>query len=215
MASFPRLMATVITLIAVAAPVRNVEDGVLFSNLSRTLIVKARIRSQNVSAGVATVGEDTLAVEWSLDPSMPSNVDEEYADVELKLCFAPVSQIDRDWRRTFDDLDKDKTCFKEIATQRYTNAGNSVVWRVPKNIPGAYYFVRAYALSVMGVEVGYGQSTDDSRDSNLIKIIPITGTHAAMDIAGTVFSLLSVVSLFIVLARESRSAGSLKLPVKS
>ncbi|KAL3689526.1 hypothetical protein R1sor_015835 [Riccia sorocarpa] len=204
MASLQRLVVTVIMVITLATGVRNVE-GVLFSSLTRTLTVIAQIQSENASAGAATVGVDSVSIDWSLDSTIPSKVGENYAYVKLELCFAPVSQIDRDWRNTYDDLDKDKTCFRELTTQRYRNAGDSFVWRIPKNVPGAYYFVRAYALTVTGVEVGYGQSTDDEKNSNLIRIIPITGRLRVMDFAGILFSLLSVVSLFLVLAKEARA----------
>ncbi|KAG6552754.1 hypothetical protein Mapa_005702 [Marchantia paleacea] len=181
----------------------EVEGGVRFSTLKRTLVVNAQIQSHNVSSGVAKVGVDRLAVQWNLNSSLDHGVDSEYASVKVELCFAPKSQIDRGWRKTSDDLHRDKTCLKEIAIQLYTNAGNYLVWRIPKDVPGGEYFVRAYVLDSQAVELAYGQNTDDAKTTNLITIIPITGRHPPIDIAGIVFSLFSVVSMCSFLVAET------------
>ncbi|KAL3839267.1 hypothetical protein ACJIZ3_023858 [Penstemon smallii] len=34
--------------------------------------------------------------------------------MEVKFCYAPISQKDREWRKLEDDLTKDKTCQRKI-----------------------------------------------------------------------------------------------------
>ncbi|BBN08152.1 hypothetical protein MPTK1_4g09290 [Marchantia polymorpha subsp. ruderalis] len=202
MACCHKLLAVTV-LFAALFQATEVEGGVRFSTLERNLVVNAQIQSQNVSSGVAKVGVDSLAVQWNLNSSLEIEVDSEYASVKVKLCFAPKSQIDRGWRKTDDDLQRDNTCPKEIATKLYRSEGNFVVWRIPKNVPGGEYFVRAYVLDTQAVELAYGQNTDDAKTTNLITIIPITGRLPSIDIAGIVLSLFSVVSLCSFLLAET------------
>ncbi|KAG6549316.1 hypothetical protein Mapa_009302 [Marchantia paleacea] len=184
-----------------------VEAGVLFSSLDEAIMVSAEIQGQNVTEGpvnrIAKVGEDRLVVSWNLNSSlMGLGVDKNYVSLKLRLCFAPISQLERGWRKTYDDLHRDKTCTIVIANQKYTTDGNSTVWRIPKNVPGATYFVRAYATDERGMQLAYGQSTDQLKTSNLITIIPISGRHVTIDMASGVFSVFSIGSLVAFLASE-------------
>ncbi|BBN09786.1 hypothetical protein MPTK1_4g22660 [Marchantia polymorpha subsp. ruderalis] len=183
------------------------EAGVLFSTLDESINVAVEIQGQNVTEGpvnrVAKVGDDRLVVSWNLNSSlMGLGVDKNYVSLKLRLCFAPISQLERGWRKTNDDLHRDKTCTIVIANQKYTTDGNSTVWRIPKNVPGATYFVRAYATDERGQQLAYGQSTDQLKTSNLITIIPISGRHVTIDIASGVFSVFSIASLIAFLASE-------------
>ncbi|BBN09804.1 hypothetical protein MPTK1_4g22850 [Marchantia polymorpha subsp. ruderalis] len=175
----------------------SVEGGVLFSTLQKTLSVEAEIQSPVAPMGIARAGDDHLVISWVLQGDAAAREDAEYEKVSLKLCYAPVSQVERGWRKKNDDLHKDKTCTKAIATQKYTSGGNSTVWRVAKDVPGAVYFVRAYVLNANGTQVAYGQT------SNEITVEPISGRHASIDVAAAIFSAFSIGSLLFFLALEN------------
>ena len=158
-------------------------------------------------------GRDQLVVSWWVNES--SSVDSEYKNVKVKLCFAPVSQVDRKWRKTHDDLKKDKTCQFDISEQPYNSniKNNTITWTVERDVPKGIYFVRSYALNSLGNEVAYGQSTHKNKTTNLFMVEPISGRHASLDIATVVCSALSIVSLlgfFIVEKWSSRKAAALK-----
>ncbi|XP_057844204.1 high-affinity nitrate transporter 3.2-like [Cryptomeria japonica] len=183
--------------------------GVSFSTLPRTLVLTSAISSQDKSASnVARAGEDDLVVTWRLNESLAGGeVDSKYKSVIVKLCFAPVSQVERGWRKTNDDLKKDKTCQFKITEQPYSsNSNNTVTWTVEKDVPGAVYFVRAYALDVSGSQLAYGQTTNKNKTTNLFVVEPISGRHVSLDIAAGVFSAFSVVSLFGFFAVEKLRA---------
>ncbi|KAG6556123.1 hypothetical protein Mapa_002064 [Marchantia paleacea] len=190
--------------LALLALVSVAEGGVLFSTLNRTLVVEATIQSTNSSTGVAHVGSDHLVVSWALNSSQAdTGVDAKYVNVKLRLCYAPVSQTDRGWRKTKDDLHKDKTCGKGIAQQKYVPGGNTTNWRISKDVPGAIYFVRVYAVDADGNQLAYGQTTNAAKSSNLIEILPISGRHASIDVASAIFSVFSVGSLISFLGVEA------------
>ncbi|KAH8953523.1 hypothetical protein BDL97_08G031800 [Sphagnum fallax] len=177
--------------------VSNVEAGVLFSSLNHTLLVTAQLAdASNSTLKVASAGVDTILVKWSLNASAPPGIDDNYSKVNTKLCFAPVSQLTRKWRKNSNDLSIDKTCSFDIATQNFSTAGNSVLYLVSKTVPYAEYFVRAYVLNVEGNQVAYGQSTNANKTTNIFTVDPITGRHATIDVAVAVMSVFSVASLF-------------------
>lgn len=147
-------------------------------------------------------GIDTILVSWALNSSAAPGVDAAYKKIATKLCFAPVSQVDRKWRKFFDDSTKDKTCSLAMTTQPYSHAGNTTHYLVAKNVPGAFYFVRAYALDAAGNQVAYGQTTNKNKTTNIFTVVPITGRHASIDIAVAMFSLFSIASLLGFFAYE-------------
>lgn len=169
--------------------------GVLFSSLPRTLTVTATINSS--TPDIAMAGIDEVVILWSLNQSL-SAVDSQYKNVKVKLCFAPVSQVDRGWRKTNDDLKKDKTCQFDIIEQPYNSKSknNTASWTVERDVPKGKYFVRAYVVDASGTQVAYGQSTNKNKTANLFTIEAISGRHVSLDIATAVFSAFSVVSLF-------------------
>ncbi|BBN07348.1 high-affinity nitrate transporter [Marchantia polymorpha subsp. ruderalis] len=185
------------------ASVSMAQASVLFSTLERTLVVEAKIKEQEISSGIALAGVSHLVISWHLNESFPVSVGDKYVNVKLRLCYAPVSQIDRGWRKTNDDLHKDKTCTKGIAQQKYIFSGNSTTWRVTKDVPGAVYFVRAYAVDAEGNQLAFGQTTDKAKTANLITVLPISGRTGNIDIAAAIFSAFSVVSLTGFLGLES------------
>jgi len=179
--------------------------GVHFSSLPNTLGVIATINSSTtILPNVAMAGIEEVVVSWWVKQSS-TPVDSEYRNVKVKLCFAPVSQVDRAWRKTNDDLKKDKTCQFDILEQPYNNS-NTTTWTVKRDVPKGTYFVRAYALNALGSEVAYGQSTNKNKTSNLFMVEPISGRHVSLDITTVVLSAFSIVSLFGFFIVEKWSA---------
>ncbi|XP_052181073.1 high-affinity nitrate transporter 3.1-like [Diospyros lotus] len=175
---------------------------VTFSSLQRTLVVTA-----SPSQGqVLKAGEDQITVTWSYNRSFPTGTDSSYKMVKVKLCYAPVSQLDRAWRKTEDKLEKDKTCQFTIVKKPYSPSNNSFTWTVERNIPTATYFVRAYALDAHDAEAAYGQTTDSRKAANLFGLEGITGRHASLDIASACFSAISVLSLLGFFYMDKRKA---------
>ncbi|KAI4303821.1 hypothetical protein MLD38_039410 [Melastoma candidum] len=174
--------------------------SVLFSTLPRTLVVSASPQPGQV----LKAGEDKITVTWSLNGTAPAGTDASYKTVQLKLCYAPVSQVDRAWRKTKDDLAKDKTCTHLITSRPYAASNQSYEYLVQKDVPTATYFVRAYALDANKVQVGFGQTTDKAKDTNLFEVEAITGRHASLDIAASCFSAFSVLSLAGFFMAEKR-----------
>ncbi|MCL7031404.1 hypothetical protein MKW94_010242 [Papaver nudicaule] len=121
--------------------------------------------------------------------------------VQVKLCFAPISQKQRAWRKTEDEISTGKTCQFTILTKPYISSSKeSFEWTVERDIPSAT-FVRVYVMNSADHEVAYGETT-----SNLFDIHGITGRHASLDIAAGIFSAVSVVSLFGFLFMEKRKS---------
>ncbi|KAH7549821.1 hypothetical protein ACOSP7_025220 [Xanthoceras sorbifolium] len=174
---------------------------ILFSSLQRTLQVTTSTRQ-----GVLEAGEDKVNVTWGLNQTLSSGIDSAYKTVKLKLCFAPISQKDRAWRKTVDLLKKDKTCTFKIVERPYDKAVQTIDWTIERDVPTGSYFVRVYAFNAEGHEVAYGQSTDDRKTTNFFDIQAISGRHASLDIASVCFSAFSVVSLFGFFYNEKRKA---------
>ncbi|KAI6686618.1 hypothetical protein NL676_032531 [Syzygium grande] len=173
--------------------------GVLLSTLPRTILVSASPQPGQV----LKAGEDTVTVKWSFNQSVLTSQDNEtYKTIKATLCYAPVSQDDRAWRKTFDDLSKDKTCQFTIVEEPYaaTDANNasarSFEWTIQKYVPTATYFVRAYAYDSDGIEKAYGQTTDEKKTADLFRIESISGRHASLEIAAGCFSAFALASLF-------------------
>lgn len=125
----------------------------------------------------------------------------------MKLCYAPVSQVDRKWRKTNDNLKKDKTCQFTIYDKPYERNVEGFKWDIEKDIPTATYFVRSYVYNDVGEEIAYGQTTNDKKSDNLFKIRGISGRHVSIDIASVCFSvlcLLSLVGFFFIEKRQSK-----------
>ncbi|CAM6097058.1 unnamed protein product [Calypogeia fissa] len=191
------------TLLGLITMVNIVNGDVYFSTLPHSLTVTATVQNTGNHAGDPKAGEDHIAVQWALNTTFAGQ-DTTYSKVNLKLCFAPPSQVDRGWRKTVNDLKTDKTCSgASIASQKYTPTGNSTMWLISKETPGAMYFVRAYAVDANGVQLAYGQSTNKAKTTNIFKIDAISGRSTSLDIASAVFSVFAVVALFSYLGIET------------
>ncbi|XVF11669.1 hypothetical protein REPUB_Repub08aG0047100 [Reevesia pubescens] len=172
-----------------------------FSSLQRTLVVTASHRQ-----GLLKSGEDKLTVTWGLNQSFPAETDSAYKTIKVQSCYAPISQVDRAWRKTEDHLSKDKTCQFKIVKRPYSSGNQTIEWTIERDVPTATYFVRAYALDANDHEVAYGQNTDAKKTTNLFEIQSITGRHVSLDITSVCFSAFSVVSLFGFFFAEKRKA---------
>lgn len=153
-------------------------------------------------------GENNITVTWGLNQSFPASTAAAYKSVKVELCFAPISQKDRAWRKTKDELNKDKTCEFRFAERSYDSSikEQSYEGLVEKDVPTATYFIRIYVFNSEGHEVAYGQTTDGKKTTNLFTIQSISGRHASIDIAAGVFSGFSVLSLFCFFYVEKRKA---------
>ncbi|GER56768.1 component of high affinity nitrate transporter [Striga asiatica] len=178
--------------------------GTTFSSLPATLFVSASTQHRQV----LKAGEDNITITWSLDLSLPSKTDSAYKTLKIKLCFAPISQQDRGWRKTEDDLRKDKSCQHNVITKLYNRANNNFTWTVGKDVPSATYFIRAYVLDSSGKEVAYGQTTDDQKKSNLFEIRAISGRHVSVDVASACYSGFAVFSLVWFFYLEKKKANN-------
>ncbi|RZC58792.1 hypothetical protein C5167_006094 [Papaver somniferum] len=167
-------------------------EPILFSSLQKSLLVEASPNPNQVLKS----GEDKITVTWGLNQSFS---DAEFKKVQVKLCFAPISQKERAWRKSESEISKDKTCQFTILTKPYSisSSNESFEWTIKRDIPSATYFVRVYVMNSADHEVAYGETTTDvKRTSNLFQIHGITGRHASLDIAAGIFSAVSVISLF-------------------
>ncbi|XP_071731715.1 high-affinity nitrate transporter 3.1-like [Rutidosis leptorrhynchoides] len=178
--------------------------GVTFSSLNHTLIVTASPKTGQV----LKAGEDNITVTWSFNQTFPVGTDSTYKTVKVKLCYAPISQKDRKWRKTNDLLKKDKTCLQKIVAKPYTASNNSFTWTVAKDVPTGTYFVRAYTFNAQDVEVAYGQTTDAKKTTDLFDVQAITGRSTSLDIASVCFSAFSVVALAGFFYMEKSKAKS-------
>ena len=105
----------------------------------------------------------------------------------------------RGWRKSNDDLGKDKACQLEIAQpQPYVGGLGTLRYRVAHDVPTASYHVRAYTLDVSGAPVGYGQSAP----TYYFRVAGVMGVHASL----RVVSALSIdaVSFFVVVEKRRK-----------
>lgn len=179
--------------------------GPLFSSLHQTLL----INSSSSQGQVLQAGEGQVTITWSLNKSYPDGTDSNYKTVKVKLCYAPVSQLDRGWRKSNDNLKKDKTCQINVVTMPYKPSNNNFTWTIDKDVPTATYFIRAYVYDSAGEIVAYGQTTDAHKKTNLFKIAAITGRHVTIDVCAACFSAFSIVSIVGFYFVEKRKAAKI------
>ncbi|KAL8154163.1 hypothetical protein V2J09_011923 [Rumex salicifolius] len=192
------LIAFVIS--AMASACYAEEKGRHFSDLQETLVVSASPQQGQV----LEAGMDKIKVTWGLKAGTQ---DSTYNTVKVKLCYAPVSQVDRPWRKTvLTNIAKDKTCQFNMFTKPYTSSNTTDTYNVVKEIPGATYFVRVYAYDSDEKEVAYGQTTNGDKTTNLFTVKGITGRSRSIDVASGVFSAFSVVSLAYFFYMEKKKA---------
>ncbi|KAJ3675299.1 hypothetical protein LUZ60_004341 [Juncus effusus] len=182
--------------------------AVLFASLNKTLVVTASPKTNDVFYA----GESKITLSWNLNETLLTSIQtESYKSVKVLLCYAPVSQKDRKWRKTNPDLKKDKTCqFKIVKKPINSTSLSSPVsfeYLVSREIPSAFYFIRAYALDSNDVQVAFGQTTDKNKTMNVFQIVGISGRTKTIDIAAGVFSAFSIITLvfFFVMEKKKRA----------
>ncbi|XP_047077540.1 probable high-affinity nitrate transporter-activating protein 2.2 [Lolium rigidum] len=191
-------MAMALLVVVLAAGCwESASAAAMLSELKPTLAVTASPTPNQVLHG----GEDVITVTWSLNAT--AGTDAEYKKVKVSLCYAPVSQKGREWRKTHDDLKKDKTCQFKVTEQAYAATG-TVEYRVALDIPTATYFVRAYALDASGAKVAYGQTLPGAT----FDVISITGVTTSIKVAAGVFSTFSIASLAFFFFIEKRKKNN-------
>ncbi|KAK9117326.1 hypothetical protein Sjap_016273 [Stephania japonica] len=94
--------------------------SVFFSSLNRTLVVQ----SSPKQGDVLRAEEGKIRVSWTLNPTLPTSTDDHYTKLKLKLCYAPINQKDRAWRKTENEMKKDKTCQFTIVDKVYESGQN-------------------------------------------------------------------------------------------
>ncbi|XP_040367256.1 high-affinity nitrate transporter 3.1-like [Rosa chinensis] len=225
------VLASLLLFLSCLAETSDANGVVLFSSLPNTLemIVSPHKPEQVMKpaegswtfGGTLKAGEDKLSISWRLNQSFSAGTtDSGYKTIKVKLCYAPVSQVDRGWRKTVDNLAKDKTCqfkietrpYKHVCDSFYTQCTHRLVlpcgleggsaskwkyidWTIKRDVPSASYFVRAYAYDGAGVAVAYGQSTGPKKNYNIFEVQGITGRHKTLDVVSICFSAFSVLSL--------------------
>ncbi|OVA20824.1 hypothetical protein BVC80_887g117 [Macleaya cordata] len=123
-------------------------EVVLFSSLQQNLVLEASPKPGQVLKS----GIDKITVTWGLNQSLPAGTDADFKKVNVKLCFAPISQKERAWRKTHDELSKDKTCQFSVVKKPYNSSKESFEWTIERDVPSATFFVRAYVFNSAGHE---------------------------------------------------------------
>ncbi|CAN8306641.1 unnamed protein product [Cochlearia groenlandica] len=176
----------------------------LFSDLEKGAL---EVTTKPSRDGVLDAGKDKLTITWKLTST--ATKESEFKTIKIKLCYAPASQVDRPWRKTHNELFKDKSCPHKIVSKAYDNTvetGQSFDYTLERDIPTGTYFVRAYAVDANGHEVAFGQSTDETKKDNLFSVQAISGRHKSLDIASVCFSVFSVLALVVFFVNEKRKA---------
>lgn len=137
--------------------------------------------------------------------------------MKVTFCYAPAGQVDGAWGKTEDDMGKDRTSQFTIVRRPYaddaaaTVENHSLESMIEKDAPEASYFVRVYAYDSAGKEVGFGQTYDAKKSSNLFEIHAINGRHLSLEIASMCFSFFPAVSLFgFCFVERNKRKGSLR-----
>ncbi|XP_048597721.1 high-affinity nitrate transporter 3.2-like [Brassica napus] len=177
----------------------------LFTNLENSLEVTAK--PTRVGVVVLEAGKDMVRITWMLKSSAKVNDDASFKTVEVKLCYAPISQVDRPWRKTHNELSRDRSCPHKIVSKPYDKIPQSLNWTIDRETPTGTYFVRVYGIGVNGQEVAYGQSSDAEKTTNLFSVEGISGRHTSLDIASICFSVFSFGTLLVFLVKEKRKAN--------
>ncbi|KAG2247647.1 hypothetical protein Bca52824_087275 [Brassica carinata] len=176
----------------------------LFSDLEKgALDVTAKPSRQ----GVLDAGIDKLSITWKLSSTAKKQAN--FTTIKVNLCYAPVSQVDRPWRRTENELFKDKTFPHKIITRAYNKSSQSFKYTLDRDIPTGTYFVHTLqenSVDAKDHEVAFGQSTNEAKTTNLFSVQAISGRHKSLDIASVCFSVFSVLALLVFFVNEKRKA---------
>ncbi|ESQ43621.1 hypothetical protein EUTSA_v10014669mg [Eutrema salsugineum] len=178
----------------------------LFSDLEKGAFEVTTKPSREGEGVVLDAGIDKLSITWKLNSTAK---EAEFKTIKVKLCYAPISQVDRPWRKTENELFKDKSCPHKIVARPYDSSvktAQTIDYTLERDIPTGTYFVRAYAVDAHDHEVAFGQSTDEDKKTNLFSVQAISGRHKSLDIASICFSVFSVLALLVFFVNEKRKA---------
>ncbi|PWA94859.1 high-affinity nitrate transporter [Artemisia annua] len=140
-------------------------------------VIKLAELTHPSSRKLLRAGVDSITIMWSYNVSLESTApDTNYNTSKGKLCYAPVSQMGRNDRKTNDSLDFDMTCPVVIMRVPYQRENNSYTWLIPGNTTAATYFVRVYIDKANKHETAYGQSTNENKTTNLFQIDGVRDT---------------------------------------
>ncbi|CAN6916957.1 unnamed protein product [Brassica oleracea] len=166
--------------------------------------VRAVIIRGTTEVKVLDAGIDKLSITWKLSSTAKKQAN--FTTIKVNLCYAPVSQVDRPWRRTENELFKDKTCPHKIITRAYNKSSQSFKYTLDCDILTGTYFVHTYAVDAKDYEVPFGQSTNEAKTTNLFSVQAISGRHKSLDIASVCFSVFSVLAMLVFFVNEKRKA---------
>ncbi|RID78678.1 hypothetical protein BRARA_A01476 [Brassica rapa] len=144
---------------------------------------------------VLEAGKDMVRITWMLKSSAKVDDDAAFKTVEVKLCYAPISQVDRPWRKTHNELSRDRSCPHKIVSKPYDNIPQSLNWTIDRETPH------------WNLLLAYGQSSDAEKTTNLFIVEGINGRHTSLDIASICFSVFSFGSLLVFLVKEKKKAN--------
>ncbi|KAJ0236912.1 High-affinity nitrate transporter 3.1 [Hirschfeldia incana] len=179
----------------------------LFSDLEKSALEVTATPSRVGEGVVFAAGIDKLSITWKV--SSTAAKEPEFKAIKVKLCYAPASQVDRPWRKTENELFKDKSCPHKISSWSYdpsVKTSQSFDYTLKRDIPTGTYFVRAYAVDGKDHEIAFGQSTNEDKTTNLFSVQAISGRHKSLDIASVCFSVFSVLALLVFFVNEKRKA---------
>ncbi|KAK2987636.1 LOW QUALITY PROTEIN: hypothetical protein RJ640_005838, partial [Escallonia rubra] len=138
---------------------------------------------------ILIAGEDIITLTWGLNQSFIGRTDESCKEVKVKLCYAPINQVHRKWRKTVNDFSKDKTCQFIMVNKPYQKLDQSFKLRIEKEVPTV---TLAYVYDSAGEEVAYWQNSDAKKSNNLFEVQGISGRHLSLDVASVCFSAFAL-----------------------
>ncbi|KAF3602942.1 hypothetical protein F2Q69_00035509 [Brassica cretica] len=131
---------------------------------------------------VLDAGIDKLSITWKLSSTAKKQAN--FTTIKVNLCYAPVSQVDRPWRRTENELFKDKTCPHKIITRAYNKSSQSFKYTLDRDIPTGTYFVHTLQENsgiltdipteneILGISRGISEETQNWVSSEFPRNIP-------------------------------------------
>ncbi|GAB2212767.1 hypothetical protein Drorol1_Dr00020753 [Drosera rotundifolia] len=173
------------------------------AGLQRPLLVSSPLPQQVLKAGEDNSNMGVKPEGYSGNKN--KLILQDHQGFKVKLCYVPISQHDRQWRRTVNtNLAKDKTCQFLIVSRPYTTGYSTFTMTIARDVPTATYFIRAYAYDAEGKTLAFGQTTNSNKTTNLFEIEGVSGHHTLLDIGSATFSTFSVLSLVWFFYKEKR-----------
>ncbi|GHP07127.1 high affinity nitrate transporter [Pycnococcus provasolii] len=128
----------------------------------------------------------------------------DWSTVTLRLCYAPISQVDRKWRSTKDNVQGNTQCkqpgLKKIATIPWESGTNTLeyTFQPSQNVAEAIYFIEALVQNANETYVAKGFSGEKA----FFQVIGWEAVDAGLITAAAVLSALSWASLGIYFIKD-------------